>query len=214
MKNRKIQSGSKYSEDEVFQLPQVPDMPIAGRSHGQKVTFRSPVARPGSISSTPQLVPQPVSFDMSRIPDSETSGKDTDSEAEIRLRTPHPKIKRTREDASIALHSLQLTAEEFRKIHEPKIQKLKGRYSANAMLVFNSWLKDIEMCIKEWKLSNMEAVQLVKDYTSEGARCAVEFYLDTNSTWKYHELIEHLRTLFESGKTFSSLVRDFYSCVQ
>ena len=82
------------------------------------------------------------------------------------------------------------------------------------MLVFNSWLKDIEMCIKEWKLSNMEAVQLVKDYTSEGARGAVEFYLDTNSMWKYHELIEHLRTSFETGETFSSLVRDFYSCIQ
>ena len=90
-----------------------------------------------------------------------------------------------REDASIVLHSLQLTVEEFRKICKPKIQKLKGRSSANAMLVFNSWLKDIEMCIKERKLSNMEAVQLVKDYTSEGARGAVEFYLDTNSTWRY-----------------------------
>ena len=170
--------------------------------------------RPGLISSMPHLVPQPVFFDVSRIPNSETSGKDTDSEAELRLRTPHLKIKRMREDASITLHSLQLMAEEFRKIHEPKIQKLKSRYSASANLVFNSWLKDIEVCIKEWKLSNMEAVQLIKDYTSEGARCVVEFYLDTNSTWKYHELIEQLQTSFESCKTFSSLVRDFYSHIQ
>ena len=82
------------------------------------------------------------------------------------------------------------------------------------MLVFNSWLKDIEMCMKEWKLTNMEAVQFVKDYTSEDARGAVEFYLDTNSTWKYHELIEHLQTSFESGESFSLLVGDFYSCIQ
>ena len=113
----------------------MPDTSIAGSSHGQKVTFRTLVVRPQSISSMPHLVPQPVSFDVSRIPDSETSGKDTDSEVEIRLRTPHPKIKRMREDASIVLHSLQLTAGEFRKICEPKIQKLKGGYSANAMLV-------------------------------------------------------------------------------
>ena len=185
-KNRKIRSGSEYSEDEVFQLPQVPDMSIAGSSHGQKVTFRGPVVRLGLISSMPHLVPQPVSFDVSRIPNSKTSWKDTDSEAEIRTRTPHLRGKRTREDASIASHSLQLMAEEFRKIHKPKIQKLKGAYSANAMLVFNSWLKDIEMCIKEQKLTNMEAVQLIKDYTSEGARGAV----DTNSTWKYQELKE------------------------
>ena len=213
-KNRR-RNGSDYCEDEVFQLPQVPDTPIAG----QKVTFRSPVVRPGSVSSTPRLVPQPVSFDVSRIPDSETSGKDTDSEAEIRPRTPHTRNKRTREnasmmDASIASHSLQLAAEEFRKIREPKIQKLKGGYSANAMLVFNSWLKDIEMCVRERKLTNMEAIQLVKDYTAEGARGAVEFYLDTTATWKYHELVEHLRTSFESGETFSSLVGDFYSRIQ
>ena len=214
-KNRRTRNGSDYCEDEVFQLPQVPDTPIAG----QKVTFRSPVVRPGSVSSTPHLVPQPVSFDVSQIPDSETSGKDTDSEAEIRPRTPHTRNKRTREnasmmDASMASHSLQLAAEEFRKIREPKIQKLKGGYSANAMLVFNSWLKDIEMCVRERKLTNMEAIQLIKDYTAEGARGAVEFYLDTTATWKYHELVEHLRTSFESGETFSSLVGDFYSHIQ
>ena len=218
-KNRRTRNGSDYCEDEVFQLPQVPDTPITGSSHGHKVTFRSPVVRLGSVSSTPRLVPQPVSFDVSQIPNSETSGKDPDSEAEVRPRTSHVRNKRMREDASrmdtsMASHSLQLVAEEFRKIHEPKIQKLKGGYSANAMLVFNSCLKDIEMCVRERKLINMEAIQLIKDYTVEGARGAVEFYLDTNSTWKYHELVEHLRTSFESGETFSSLVGDFYSHTQ
>ena len=111
--------------------------------------------RLGSVSLTPCLVSQPVSFDVLQIPDSETSGKDTDSEAEVRPRTPHIRNKRTREDASIASHSLQLVAEEFRKICKPKIQKLKGRYSANAMLVFNSWLKDIEMSVRERKLMNI-----------------------------------------------------------
>ena len=116
--------------------------------------------------------------------------------------------------SSMASHSLQLVAEEFRKICEPKIQKLKEGYSANAMLVFNSWLKDIEMCVKKRKLTNMEVIQLVKYYTAQGARGVVEFYLDTNSTWKYQALVEHLRTSFESGETFSSLVGDFYSCIQ
>ena len=111
-------------------------------------------------------------------------------------------------------HSLQLVAEEFRKIREPKIQKLKGGYSANAMLVFNSWLKDIEMCVRERKLTNMEAIQLIKDYTAEGPRGVVEFYLDTTVTWKYHELVKHLRTSSESSETFSSLVGDFYSRIQ
>ena len=47
-KNRKIKSN-----DEVFQLPQVPDIPIAGSSPGQKVTFRSLVVRLGSIHLCP-----------------------------------------------------------------------------------------------------------------------------------------------------------------
>ena len=191
-KNRKIKSCSEYSNDKIFQLPQVPDMPITESSHGQKVSFRSLVVGQGSVSSTPLLVPQLVSFNVWRIPDSKTSWKDTDAEAEIRPRTPLKKVKEMREDASMEPHNLQLAAEEFRKICKPKIQKLKGRYSAYAMLVFNSWLKDIEMCIKEWKLTNMEVGQSIKDYTSEGSRGAVEFYSDTNCTWKYHELIEHL----------------------
>ena len=95
-----------------------------------------------------------------------------------------------------------------------KYKKLKGGCSANAMLVFNSWMKDIEMCMKEQKLTNMEAVQLMKGYTTEGARGAMGFYLDSNSMWKYHELIEQLRILFESDKTFSSLVGDIYSHIQ
>ena len=59
-KNRRARDGSNYSENGVFQLPQMPDMPIAG----QKVTFRSPVVRPASVSLTPPLVPQTVSFDV------------------------------------------------------------------------------------------------------------------------------------------------------
>ena len=190
--NRKVKICSEYSEDEVFQLPQVPDMPITRSSHGHKVTFRSPVVKLGSISLMPHLVPQPVSFNVLRIPNSKISGKDTDSEAKVRMRTPHKKVKGMREDASMASHSLQLTVEEFKKICKPKIQELKCGYSANAMLVFNSWLKDIEMCVKEQKLLNMEVGQLVRDYTSKGERGAIEFYLDTKSMWKYHELIEHL----------------------
>ena len=78
------------------------------------------------------------------------------------------------------MHSLQLAAEECRKIHEPKIPKLKDSYSANAMVVFNSWLKDVEMYIREKKLINLETVQLINDYTTDNARGAVEFCLDRN----------------------------------
>ena len=47
------------------------------------------------------------------------------------------------------------------KMREPTISKLKGEYSASVLLMFNSWCKDMEMCIFEWSHSNGEAIQLV-----------------------------------------------------
>ena len=129
-KNRKTRSGSKVSEDEVFNLPKGHDTPLEDSGHGPRVTFRSLVVRPGSVSSTAHLVPQPVSFDVSKIYDVETSLKDTDSETEVRPKTLYPKSRVMCNDASITSHSLQLMVEEFRKICEPQIQRLRGRYSA------------------------------------------------------------------------------------
>ena len=77
------------------------------------------------------------------------------------------------------------------------------------MLVFNSWLKGVGICMRELKLTNLEAVQLIKDYMRENMRGVVEFCLDTNSTWDYEELIRHLRTLFESGKIFKYIRQRF-----
>ena len=105
-----------------------------------------------------------------------------------------------------AEHSLEVAAQEFKRICEPKISKLKGGYLANAALIFNSWLKGIDKCVQDCNLTKLEAVQLVKDNTIEHAHGVVEFYLDTNNQWSYSGLIEHLRTSFESGETFSSLL--------
>ena len=82
------------------------------------------------------------------------------------------------------------------------------------MLVLHSWIKDSDMCIQECKLSNIEAVEFVKDYASNIARGVAEFYLDTNSTWRFTELLEHLRLSFEMDKSFSLLVGDFYNWSQ
>ena len=62
--------------------------------------------------------------------------------------------------------SLQVVATEFRKLREPKVAKFIGGYSSDASLVFQSWLKDIQVYVLECCLSQQEAIQLVKDYTS------------------------------------------------
>ena len=64
-------------------------------------------------------------------------------------------------------HSLQAAATEFKKIWEPKVAKFMGGYSSDASLVYQSWLKDIQVYTLEHHLSLWEAIQLVKDYTSE-----------------------------------------------
>ena len=70
--------------------------------------------------------------------------------------------------------SLQVAATVFKKLQEPKVAKLKGGYSSDASLVLQSWLKDIWVHILECCLSQWEAIQLVKDYTSKHARLKVD----------------------------------------
>ena len=96
-------------------------------------------------------------------------------------------------------HRLQMAVQELNKIQEPKILKLKGGYLANATLIFNSWLKDIDMCVQDDNLSEHKAVQLVKDYTTEHTPGADKFYLNMNDQLSYSWLTKHLRT-FESGE--------------
>ena len=70
-----------------------------------------------------------------------------------------------------------MAATEFKKLQEPKVAKLKGGYSSDASLVFHLWLKDILVYVLECHLSQQEAIQLVKDHTSEHAWLEVEYYL-------------------------------------
>ena len=112
--------------------------------------------------------------------------------------------------------SLQAAATEFKKLRELKVAKFKGGYSSNASLVFQSWLKDIWVYTIERCLSQQEAIQLVKDYTSEQARSEVEYYLGLTpkEEQSFQGLIDHLSLAFQSCKTVSSLIADFYNQFQ
>ena len=94
--------------------------------------------------------------------------------------------------------SLQAAAMEFRKLREPKVAKLKGGYSSNASLVYQLWLKDIWVYVLEHHLSQWEAIQLVKDYTSEHAQLTTEYYLGLTPQNKqfFEGLIDHLSLTF------------------
>ena len=113
-------------------------------------------------------------------------------------------------------HSLQVAATKFRKLREPKVAKFKGGYSSDASLVFQSWLKDTRVYVLECHLSQWEAIQLVKEYTSEQAQSEVEYYLGLTPKGEqsFQGLIDHLSLTFQSCKMVSSLIADFYNWSQ
>ena len=109
-----------------------------------------------------------------------------------------------------------MAVQEFCKLHEPKINKLKSGYSATVNLIFQSWLKDIRAHVEDWNISQREAMQLIKDFTAECACNEVEFYMGmvAEEQQTYEDLIQHLKNAFQSAKTISELISDFYSWAQ
>ena len=63
-------------------------------------------------------------------------------------------------------YKMHMATQEFCKICEPKINKLKGGYSATANLIFQSWLKDIQVHVEDQTLTQREAMQLIKRFYS------------------------------------------------
>ena len=124
--------------------------------------------------------------------------------------TIHPELQKDLSEEGFG-HSLQAAATKFKKLWEPKVAKLKGGYSSDASLVFQLWLKDILVYVLECHLSQWEANQLVKHYTSEHALLKVEYYLGLmpKSKQSFQELIDHLSLMFQSCETVSSLIGVF-----
>ena len=113
-------------------------------------------------------------------------------------------------------YDMKVAVQEFHKLHKPKINKLKGGYSATANLIFQSWLKDIHIHVQNWNLTEREAIQLVKDFTTERAHDEVEFYMGmiADEQQSFDGLVNHLKHAFQLGETMSELISDFYGCHQ
>ena len=109
-------------------------------------------------------------------------------------------------------YGMKVAAQEFRKLHEPKINKLKGGYSATANLIFQSWLKDINAHVEDQNLTEREAIQLVKDFTADRARDEVDFYMGmiADEQQSFDGLVNHLKNAFQLGETVSELISNFY----
>ena len=55
-------------------------------------------------------------------------------------------------------YEMCMAMQEFCKMCEPKINKLKGGYSATANLIFQSWLKDIGVHVEDQNLTQRQAM--------------------------------------------------------
>ena len=128
----------------------------------------------------------------------------------------HPEEARMRarvnSDVYPPRYDMKVAVQEFCKLHKSKINKLKGGYSAPANLIFQSWLKDINIHVEDQSLTEREAIQLVKDFTAERAHNEVEFYMgmimDDQQT--FDGLVNHLKNAFQLDETLSELISDFY----
>ena len=102
---------------------------------------------------------------------------------------------------------LHVATQELRKMWEPKFSKLKGGYTSSAGLFFLFWLKDMCVHIQDRRLTQREAIQLVKDFTVECSWDEVEFYMDmvTEEDQSLKGLVEHLQNTFQSSKTLREL---------
>ena len=67
---------------------------------------------------------------------------------------------------SLLQNTMQTLSSEFKHSREPKIQKCRGGMSSRALLVFKSWMQDIECTIKDRNLNTDEAIRLVKEFIS------------------------------------------------
>ena len=101
------------------------------------LTFKEPVvSKEAVMSSTPHVKLHPAAVDLSGVSNPETSDKEMEGEAELPVRhyqpqltsfeggarpkTVHPLSKIKQEKSTVA-HSLQLAAEEFKKIRAKNV---------------------------------------------------------------------------------------------
>ena len=184
-------AGRQYFEDELAEEA------TWGSNHPHHVCIAS--SQKGGFTSTPLKSAAKVGEDYSLLPQQRKA-----RESLLTSTVSPPR------------YDMQMAAHEFCKLHEPKINKLKGGYSATVNLIFQSWLKDVRVHVEDRNLTQREAMQLIKDFTAEHAHDEVEFYMGmvADEQQTFEGLIQHLKNAFQSGETTSELISDFNAWAQ
>ena len=132
----------------------------------------------------------------------------------INITTPPRTPKEETITESVLQNIMQMLASKFKRTREPKIQKFRGGTSSGALLVFKSWMQDIECAIKDRNLNNDEVLQLVKEFSKGCARNNINFYLEVTDKPSVDGLFENLKQVFSSGEDGQQMLAEFYSRIQ
>ena len=174
----------------------------------------------GGRSSLMLPVIAPRFSDISGIPHvpkfSSTPYHAVPSDRTFEVRPSAPLVDDSRNTATIAAEVSAAAAtqvsNEFHRMHEPKITKLRGGYSADTELMFRSWKSDILVHINNRELDNKSAIQLIKEQTLDNAHRKVEFQLDLcGGEITYQDLLQHLGIAFQGGDDEANVLTEFYS---
>ena len=102
-------------------------------------------------------------------------------------------------------------ASEFRKMREPKLQKLKGGNTSSTHLFLTGWVKEVRATIKDRELSESKGVQLIREFTESKAHQQVDFFMDLNPVPTIEGVLDHLIAAFSTGEDESAIKLEFYS---
>ena len=142
------------------------------------------------------------------------SGSSLNSAKPIPAKRSHRSIDCTYPEEVATTAITHVIANEFKKLKEPKLAKLKGGYLSKASLFFQGWAKDVRAIVEDRQLTDSEAIQLIKEHTEASARKQVDSFLDLTEHPTFDMLMKELAAVYSPTDDDASLMSEFYSCKQ
>ena len=164
------------------------------------ITWDEPVAHPKKVTF---VTSTPLKFDSDEVTHKDMDGLAAPLTAEHNSQNPS-----TISSSNTTLVNL---ASEFRKMREPKLQKLKGGNTSSAHLFLTGWVKEVQATIKDRELSESKGVQLIREFTESKACQQVDFFMDLNPIPTIEGVLDHLTAAFSTGEDESAIKSEFYS---
>ena len=164
------------------------------------INWDEPPVRPKKVTFVNST---PLRFNSDEVTSKDMNGLAAPLAAEQNLQNPS--------NVTASNSTLVNLASEFRKMREPKLQKLKGGNTSSAHLFLTGWVKEVWVTIKDRELSDSEGVQLIREFTESKACQQVDFFMDLNPTPTVEGVLEHLVAAFSTGEDKSAIKSEFYS---